>query len=372
MKTYRIIYAVLALAIFGCSKSDSIEDTPEEVGASADYTLLLSSNGLLKAQPLNATAEVLTINPGEIPFTDRVMPQSTFKTGLVLSMYQKTTVCGGEFTKYNFNDHTSTSFEVFADLGSCDLNVTAIAHSETSNFIAYSVDTDEEVDHFVRVLDATGSSFVDVELTKAAIQLAITNNRLFILNKDEEVTGEHGMTVMDLNSNGLIHDMNLGYDVGKILVGKDGNLLIGYDTLHTVMNPQTFEVQYVNYQSGLEPKFATSNTTQFDATGKLYYERPPTGESAHANIPAIYDFLTNVAYLYIYENFLTEEQIDFEYEIEDTTMVGFDEKNGLMLIGYRKAGSTTKGGVLRVKPVPDPAFVDNINVDGIPYDIYVK
>ncbi|MFH6604149.1 hypothetical protein ACEZ3G_11720 [Maribacter algicola] len=372
MKTYRIIYAVLALAVFACSKSNGIEDTPKAIGASADYTLLLSSNGLLKAQPLNATKEALTINPGESPFLDRVMPQSTFKKGSVLSMYQKTTACGGEFMKYNFNDHTSTLFEVFADLGSCDLNVTAIAHSETSNFIAYSVGTDEEVGHFVRVLDATGSGFVDVELTKAAIQLAITNNRLFILNKDEEVTGEYGMTVMDLASNGLIRDVNLGYDVGKILVGKDGNLVIGYDTLHTVMNPQTFEVQYVNYQSGLEPKFANSNTAQFDANGKLYYERPPIGESAQAYIPAIYDFSTNTGYLYIYQNFLTGEQIDFEYEIGDTTMVGFDEKNGFMLIGYRKAGSTTKGGVLRVKPVPEPAFIDNIDVDGIPYDIYVK
>jgi len=372
MKTYKIAYALLALVIFGCSKSDDSQGTPEEIGAKADYTLLVSSNGLLKAQPLNATEAVLTANPGESPFTSVVMPQPTFKAGSVLSMYQKTTACGGEFTKYDFNDHSSTKFEVFADLGSCNLTVTAIAHTETSHFIAYSVDTGDETDHFIRVLDATGATFVDVQLTKASIQLAITNNRLFILNKDEEVTGEHRMTVMDLSSNGLIHNMNLGFDVRKILVSKDGDMVISYDDLHTIMDPATFEVEYINYQSGLEPKFANSTNVQFDGNGKLYYERPPTGESPHANIPAIYDFSENIGYLYIYENFLTEAQIEFEFEIGDTTMVGFDEKNGYMLIGYRKAGSTTAGGLLRVKPVPEPAFIDNIDVDGVPYDIYIK
>ena len=367
------MYALLVLLILGCSKSgDVADDTPEEVGAKADYTLLLSSNGLLKAQPLDATAETLSINLGESAFSDMVMPQPTFKSSSVLSMYQKTTACGGEFTKYDFSDHTATKFEVFSDLGSCDLTTTAVAHNDTSHFIAYSVVNGDETDHFVRIFDATGATFVDVPLSKASIQLAITNNRLFILNKDEEVTGEHGITVIDLSSNGLIHDANLGYDARKILVDKNGDLLISYDDLHTVMDPTTFGVQYINYETGLEPKFATSSTVQFDENGKLYYERPPTGESPHANIPAIYDFSANIGYLYIYENFLTETQIEFEFEIDDTTMVGFDEKNGYMLIGYRKAGSTTKGGMLRVKPVPEPAFIDNINFDGIPYDIYVK
>ncbi|WP_273567144.1 YncE family protein [Maribacter halichondriae] len=372
MKTYKIMYLALVCLIVGCSKSENGSETLKETGSKADYTLLVNSIGLLKAQPLNATSETLTINPGESPFEEMVMPRPTFKQGTVLTMYQETTACGGEIIKYDFNGHSSNKFEVFSDLGSCDLTAKAVLHSDTGYFIAYSVDEGSTTDHFVRVLDASGTLVTDVSLSKDPVELAVTNNRLFILNFDEEVTGEHGLTVMDLASNGLINEMNLGFDVRKIFVNKDAKLVISYDTLHTIMDPVTFGETYINYQSGLEPKFADSSTEQFDANGKLYYERPPTGESEHANVPAIYDFASNTAFLYIYENFLTEDQIDFEFEIDDTTMVGFDEKNGYMLIGYRKAGSTTKGGLLRVKPVPEPAFIDNVNVDGIPYDIYVK
>ncbi|MGB5555376.1 MAG: hypothetical protein WBM83_12005 [Flavobacteriaceae bacterium] len=372
MKTYKIFYAVLALFIIGCSKSDDNGGTPEEIGAKADYTLLVSANGLLKAEPLNATSETFTINPGKSPFTDMVMPQATFKNGSVLSTYQRTTECGGELTIYDFSDHSSSKVEVFGDLEACSLTVNGIAHHDTSFFIAYSLITDTRTDYFVRVLESSGSSFVDVSINKKPIQMVVAKNRLFVLTKDEEVTLENGLIVMDLKSNGLIFENNLGLDVRKMLVNNEGNLIISYEELHTVLDASTFGQKYVNYQSGLEPKFSNANTTNFDGSGKLYYERPPTGESAHANIPAIYDFGTNTAFLYIYENFLTQAQIEFELEIGDTTMVCYDENSGLMLIGYKKAGSTTKGGVLRVKPVPDPEFVDNINVDGIPYDIFVK
>ena len=187
---------------------------------------------------------------------------------------------------------------------------------------------------------------------------------------DEEITDENGLTVMDLNTKELIHEMNLGYDARQMIKDIDGNLIISYDELHTLLNSSTMDVQYIGYEVGKEPKFARSETSYLDAEGKLYYQRPNEGGIPH--IPAVYDFPLKTVYLYIYENFLTEAQIEFEFEIGDTTIVSYDEANNLMLIGYKKSSDPNKGGLLRVKPVPEPAFIDNIDLDGVPHDIFLK
>ena len=76
--------------------------------------------------------------------------------------------------------------------------------------------------------------------------------------------------------------------------------------------------------------------------------------------------------LYAYENFLTETQRDLEFEIKSTTMVGYDEKNNLLLIGYSKTGGSKKGGLLRIKLGLEPEFVDNLDLDGAPYALFIK
>jgi hypothetical protein len=199
----------------------------------------------------------------------------------------------------------------------------------------------------------------------------LTNNRLFILTFDEDITDENGMVVLDLVTNTPVYENNLGYNVRQLLKNKDGNLLICYDGLHTIFNSTTLGVQYVNYGVGTEPNFSSAKSTHFDLEGKLYFERP-TGDEIHPNIPAVYDFDLSTTYLYLFENFLTQEQIELEYEIGDTTMVSYDTTNNLILIGYQKTGDTGKGGLLRIKRTPDPELVDQIDLEGIPYDIYLK
>lgn len=93
--------------------------------------------------------------------------------------------------------------------------------------------------------------------------------------------------------------------------------------------------------------------------------------SKYSLIPAVYDFNKNSAILYAFENFLTETQLDFELEIENTTLVHYDEVNNLLLIGYKKSGEDKKGGLLRINPVPQPKFAGNLDLDGIPYALYV-
>lgn len=377
MKTYNFFYPLLVCLIFsGCVKSGTGPDIDEkkDPGVEADYTLLLSSDGMLSAQALNATAESITLNPVESPFAAMALPELTFREGSVLSLYHRLGDCSGEITKYNFDDQTSEKLQVFTDLGDCSLSVTALAHSETELFIGYAKEVAvKDTDYFVRIVNIQTSepTFVDIALDKKPVQLALANNRLFILTFDAEITDENGLTVMDLDTNALIHEMNLGYNAKQIFKNIDGNLIISYDELHTVLNSTTLSVQYTSYEPGKEPKFSNCSINYLDDTGKLYYQRP-TGEDLHPNIPAIYDFSLNTVYLYIYENFLTTTQIAFEFEIGDTTMVGYDEANNLILIGYQKTGGTSKGGLLRVRPIPEPAFIDNIDLDGVPYSIFVK
>ncbi|MFK5972694.1 MAG: hypothetical protein QM485_05385 [Flavobacteriaceae bacterium] len=376
MKTYSLFYILLVCLIFiGCNKSDEglESDIPKESSVISDYILLLSTDEMLSAQPLNASLEALSINLEESQFVAVVLPQLTYREGSVLSLYHKVTNCTAEVTKYDFDDNTTKAFEVFTDLGNCNLTATSIVHSETVIYIAYTLEVTAKGDKFfVRIFDTSTSepTFKDVELEKKPIQLTLTDSRLFILTFDEEITDENSLTVMDITTSTLIHEMNLGYDARQLIKNIDENIIISYDELHTVLNSTTMNVEYTSYEAGKEPKFADSKVNHIDSTGKLYYERESEGEIPH--IPVIYDFSKNIVYLYMYENFLTEAQIKFEFEISDTTVVGYDEVNNLILIGYKKSGEANKGGLLRVKPVPDPAFVDNIDLDGVPYDIFVK
>ena len=94
--------------------------------------------------------------------------------------------------------------------------------------------------------------------------------------------------------------------------------------------------------------------------------------TSYPNIPAVYDFETNTAFLYYYENFLSEQEQLVEFEIGDTSMVSYDAKNNLILIGYQKSGDPGKGGLLRVRPIPNPAFIDNIDLNGVPFQMYTN
>jgi len=35
-------------------------------------------------------------------------------------------------------------------------------------------------------------------------------------------------------------------------------------------------------------------------------------------------------------------------------------------------GGSNEGGLMRIKPVPEPAFIDNIDLDGVPYQIFIQ
>ncbi len=380
MKTYNLIYALLAFAIIGCNKSDNDGgDNKKNPGADAAYTLLVKEDGVLTSTLINATVEVTTLNPAASPFEDMPLPDLTYKDGAVFTAYHKDTDCGGKISQFDFSDDSSKNMDLFSDLTDCELTATAIAHSDNMFYIAYS--PEDGSDYLVRAIDPskTESNFIDVPLktqpqdpTYIPKELVFANNKLFILGHDEEATDEYHVLVLDPATNNLIHDVNLGFDVKQIFKNPGDNIIVSYSELHTELNSTTMAVEYTNYGSGTEPQFTNSKYNHFDGDGRMYYEMPPGSHSTYPIIPAVYDFEEQLAILYVYENFLTESERNFEFEIESTTMVCYDDKNEFILIGYKKMGSSNKGGLMRIKPAPEPELIDNLDVDGIPYKLFVE
>ncbi len=377
MKTYNIFYALLALVIVSCSKSDSDASTPEEEKSKsidADYVMLLNEDGMLSTQLLNANAEVITLNPETSTLIEKTIPDLSSMKGSSFLQYHKTDNCGGAIVQHDFSTDASTEIVVFNDLMDCDLTATAITFSDNSIFISYKLVNTNPDSYMVRIIDAKSAdfSFVDVGLDKKPVDLAIANNKLFILTIDELITDENSISVLDLNNNTLIHEIGLGYDAQRIFKDVDDNIIISYEELHTTLNSSSMSVVYTQYETETAPNFVNSTSNQFDISGNLYYPSISGQHSAYAEIPAVYDFNQNLIVLYAFENFLTESKRDFEFEIGTTTAVGYDQENNLILIGYKKAGTSKKGGLLRVKPAPEPAFIDNIDLEGIPYEIIVN
>jgi len=366
----------MALLIIGCNKSDDRSDgSGKEKNEATDYTLLIDDDGILSSTLLNADANLIEISSDKSAFDAVGKPQLTFEDGGTLSMYQKKADCSGSIVIHDFNENTSKSYSVFTDMPSCNRNAKAIANTGIAIYIAYESEiSEEESNYFLRVIDITTpeATFVDVELELQPVELAFASNRLFILTFDGNSSEDYKLFVMNAETLDIIHGMELGLDVKRIFRNPEGNIIIGYPNLHTTLNSSTMAFEYTNYGEYTEPNFFHSQFRQFDTEGKMYYDMPPGSISIYPIVAAIYNFETNNTVLYAYENFLTETQRDFEYGIKSTTMVGYDEKNNLLLIGYSKTGGSKKGGLLRIKLGLEPEFVDNIDLDGTPYALFVK
>ena len=138
--------------------------------------------------------------------------------------------------------------------------------------------------------------------------------------------------------------------------------------MHTTYNSTTLDFNYTNYPDGKSPNFVGTTFKHFDLAGKMYYAASAGENSSYSHIPAIYDFENQLTVLYAFENFLTEAQRNVQFSIENTTAVNYDEKNNLLLVGYAKSDGSG-GGILRIKPAPEPTFIGNLDLSGIPYVI---
>ncbi|MBT8302583.1 MAG: hypothetical protein KJO63_14740, partial [Maribacter sp.] len=95
MKTYSIIYALLALVVIGCSTS-SDSDSLEEIGDketffNADYVLLQESNGVLSAQLLKSSETRIDLSQFESTFSNVPQTNVLFSKGSIFASYSQLT-----------------------------------------------------------------------------------------------------------------------------------------------------------------------------------------------------------------------------------------------------------------------------------------
>jgi len=373
---------MLAFLAVGCSKSDDGQtDDNNGINPSVDanYTIISEEGSNLTANLLNANLESITISPERSSFNAAGVPSHSFRSGMEFSYFQNTTDCSGTLHKFNFDNNQTQELAVFEDLADCNLEVNAIAHNESTYFVAFSMPQIgmDPASHAIRILDASGSpSFMDVAIDKQPIGITYAKNRLFILARDMVADGANALYTLDLDSNSFISEINLPAGATQISTKTKQDVLISYPELHLIVNSSTLNVDAtVRYIEGVEPGFANSDTMYFDNEDKLYFLRPTqeSDNSQYASLPTIFDFSVNTAYIYVYEQFLSDTQRTVEFNIGNSSAVSYDEKNNLLLIGYTKANNNTKGGLLRVLlSSPQPKFVDNIDLDGVPKKIFVQ
>jgi hypothetical protein len=365
-----MFFAGLAM---GCSEEGVVDKETESLNLSADYTVLLNKDGVLQSAYLNADSDGISVNTDSDDFEALPLPELSFRKGSKIGFYNSLEDCSANIKIQDFDDNSVVKSSVFTEDLNCDYIIKSMAYSENNAFVAYVIPSSTKKDsYFIRIvnLSMSPSTFTDVELDKEPRQLLVSNNKVFVLSLDTDITDKFALIVINSDSGAVIHEANLGVDVLKISMDGMGNILVSYPNLHSVIDGGTMILSITtNYLLGKEPKFGYSKS-EFFGEQTLYYPMESGSRSSYPHIAAVYDFKENISILYIYENFLSLEERNLKYEIEDTTMVSYDSKNNLILIGYKKKGNGGKGGLMRIKPVPDPKFLDNVDLDGIPMELF--
>lgn len=379
MKTHiYVVGLVLTVFLVACSSdstNEPIEENETPTFVEADYTVLLEKNSTLSAQELTAGTDGLEINDNDGFFPGFVSTENYYNADDIISLYSTTSSCIGEVLFYDFESEDAIEFETFGVLGACNVEVTSIAHTDDYVYISFIKDEEGKSDTFyVRMIDLNteNKDFVDIPVSPKPISMVPTNDKLFVLTFDEDITDENGISVIDIEDETIVYEKNMGYDVGLMFKNLEGNIVLAYPELHTIVDSNTMTEAYTRYDADTAPNFYMSEFVSFGEDGKLYYQMKTEEGAATENIPATYDFSANTAVLYYYENFLSTAQLSVEFEIESTTSVAYDYTNDIILVGYKKTGSDNTGGILRITSSPELTFVDNIDLDGIPRFIHVE
>ena len=359
---------VLGTIMLGCSTSN--EDASQadiRTISPADYHVIMSGSSGLFTKTLSSNSEGLYFNGSTSLSLGANTPSLSFSEGTKVVMYQDIGNCAGIIVSYDFNDTAEISQEVFSDVSSCDLTVTAIAGQADMVFLSYVLDTaPKEQSFFVRSINLTTGVYKDFILNEKPTDLVVSNAKLFVLTWDENRTEKNALTVLDYEENTKILEMDEGSNVGALFKKTNGDIVLSYPDSHTTLDSNSLSPTYTRYVSGTEPHFWDSENNTFDASGNMYYIRNDALNLQTETIVAMYDFDKNGTLLYYFENFLNEAQLKVEFNIKSATAVSFDNKNNLILIGYDK-NTEAGGGIIRITPAPDLTFVDNFDLDDIPF-----
>ncbi|WP_339837462.1 hypothetical protein [uncultured Maribacter sp.] len=374
MKTYNIVaYLFMALSFSACEKSSVANSEEVATVIPSNYTVFLSSSNHLNTVVLGSSDDGLEVQNSVTSFTEIPSKYTKFRTSDEISFYY-TKNCEAKIQVYNAKSDIVKSYEVFKDFDPCSIDVIAITHTEQSIFIAYERELQgKDKQNTVRVvpLNTNGNNSIDIPLDKKPVDLITSTNRLFVLTLNEFVTDEYHLSVVDLNTNELLMEIDLGRNVAKLFKNNAEQIIISNPKLHTTLDPVTLDKTYTTYGENTEPGFLTTKDSFIDSAGKMYFQKTMQ-TSGVTSVPAIYNFQENSTVVYLFENFLSESELNVKYSIASTTSIGYDELNDFVLIGYQKKGNSNKGGILRISPAPEFKIIDNIDLDGVPQTIFVN
>lgn len=377
MRLYAKFISVFCLLLTACSK-EGVSESPitTEENVEVNYSILQTSDDILSEVNIIADRENILASNRSQAFESIAMPLLTNFSLDEALFYNNTSDCSGELLNYDLDKDTSKEFSFFEDSKNCDRQIYAIKTADIGFFILYSLPGDflKDEKFYLRLVDNKDleSGFEDFEMDKKPTQLVYANGRLFVLVEDLALGNVYSMQVFDLQKKEWILEINLGDEVERLIRTPDNNLMITYPDLHNVYSTITLDVlSSTRYLEGTEPHLGETEIHHFAPDGKVYFASATNlNGTIYPQIPAVFDFERNTTILYYYENFLTEEEQRFEFDIGNTTAVAYDSKNNLMLIGYQKSQNPNKGGLIRIKPAPNPKMVDQTNLEGIPLYIY--
>ena len=374
MKTYKYVACfVLAFSFFACEKSSEQVDEEIAVNVQADYTVFLENNNQLNGVVVASANDEFAVKSTVSSFAN--IPSNALKYRTTTDIgYYSTTNCQATFQWFNSEDSSSESVTLFSDLDVCSINVLAMAYSSELAAVAYEgelLGKDKQFVIRINSLNKVTDGPVEISLDKKPIDIVVSSNRLFVLTLNEFISDEFHLSVINLDDNEVLMELDLGLDAQRLFTNNAGQVIISYPELHTILDPLTLEKSYTTYGENTEPGFVTTQDFFLDGAGKFYFQKNiPNAEIEE--VPAIYDFEKNSTVVYLFENFLTETELNMKYSIAQTTSIAYDEQNNYVLIGYQKKGQVDKGGILRITPAPDFKLIDNIDLEGVPKTIFVK
>ncbi|WP_430425590.1 hypothetical protein [Maribacter litoralis] len=374
MKTYNFVACfLLAFSFVACEKStdEQLEETVIETDIAVDYTVFLKANDNINAAVVSTGQDNLVV--GEEVASFGLIPANAIKFKSSSSLgYYYTANCEASLQWYNAEEQLSKTIQVFTDDNACDINVTAVAYDEVDMFIAYERDLLGKDKHFVVRRGSLNNpeNYAEITLYNKPVDVVVSSNKLFVLTLNEFVSNEYHLTIIDLNSNDVLITLDLGYDALRLFKNNTDQIIVSYPELHTTIDPITLDKTYTTYGEDTAPGFITTNDFFMDGNGKFYFQKNMQGANI-TEVPATYDFEKNSTVVYLYENFLSDAELNVKFNIANTTAIAYDDKNNYILVGYEKNGSGDIGGILRITPSPDFEFVDNIDLSGIPQTIFI-
>jgi hypothetical protein len=371
MNTKRLAILLMGLILLSCSKPGSgpIEN-PEDPGVDSKYSVLLSNDGAINSAGFTANAVEISTDGVQSQVAQTGTEMLYYRKGNTFSFLNPVPGCNASIQYWDEGGISLYLDQVFPEDDNCERKIIAFSHSEQAFYIAYSIPGTgmKEVLYYIRALQFEDGDavFDDIAIQKEPLQLLSSGNRVFVLTFDTQL-GNNTLQVLNAATGTEEMTSDLGTGVVKVISTTEGNILVSYPTRHLILEAYSLEVlSRVSYLDGKEPNFANSESYYFDPAGALYYAMPTDpSDSFAAHIPAVYDFSKYTAYLYFFENFLSEDRLE-AYDIGDTRAVAYDHNNGILLIGYEKANAAGTGGLVRIKPDPEPEFIDQTDLEGEP------